>query len=77
MRCNMKKFKYLLLCLMILASIGMPVTGCSCSNPVDDAADTIEGMASQEDKAQDAKDAFNADADAKGAEADAIFEMVE
>ena len=55
----------------------MPVTGCSCSNPAEDAADTIEGMASQEDKAQDAKDAFNADADAKGAEADAIFEMVE
>ena len=73
----MKKFKYLLLCLMILASIGMPVTGCSCSNPAEDAADTIEGMASQEEKAQDAKDAFNADADAKRAEADAIFEMVE
>ena len=52
MRCNMKKFKYLLLCLMILASIGMPVTGCSCSNPAEDAADTIEGMASQEEKAQ-------------------------
>ena len=34
-------------------------------------------MASQEEKAQDALDAFNADADEKGAEADAIFEMVE
>lgn len=73
----MKKFKYMFLSLLICASVLMPVTGCSCSNPAEDAADTIEGMASQEEKAQDAKDAFNADADAKGAEADAIFEMVE
>ena len=65
------------LSLLICASVLMPVTGCSCSNPAEDAADTIEGMASQEEKSQDAKDAFNADADAKGAEADAIFEMVE
>ena len=72
-----KNFKYFLISLLVCASLIMPVTGCSCSNPAEDAADTIEGMASQEEKAQDALDAFNADADAKGAEADAIFEMVE
>ncbi|SDJ04991.1 hypothetical protein SAMN04487760_10244 [Lachnospiraceae bacterium G41] len=72
-----KNFKYFLISLLVSASFIMPVTGCSCSNPAEDAADTIEGMASQEEKAQDALDAFNADADAKGAEADAIFEMVE
>ena len=72
-----KNFKYFLLSLLVCASVIMPVTGCSCSNPAQDAADTVEGMASQEEKAQDALDAFNADADAKGAEADAIFEMVE
>ena len=72
-----KNFKYFLISLLVCASFIMPVTGCSCSNPAQDAADTVEGMASQEDKAQDALDAFNADADSKGAEADAIFEMVE
>ena len=72
-----KNFKYFLLSLLVCASVIMPVTGCSCSNPAQDAADTVEGMASQEEKAQDALDAFNADADEKGAEADAIFEMVE
>ncbi|MBR6383563.1 MAG: hypothetical protein IKS56_06215 [Lachnospiraceae bacterium] len=72
-----KNFKYFLLSLLVCASVIMPVTGCSCSNPAEEATDTIEGMASQEEKAQDALDAFNADADEKGAEADAIFEMVE
>ena len=72
-----KNFKYFLLSLLVCASVIMPVTGCSCSNPAQDAADTVEGMASQEEKAQDALDAFKADADEKGAEADAIFEMVE
>ncbi len=70
-------FKYIIICFAVAVSCFFPITGCSCNNPAEDAADTIEGMASQEEKAQDAKDAFNADADAKGAEADAIFEMVE
>ena len=52
----------------------MPVTGCSCSNPAEDAANTVEGMASQEDKAQDALDAFHSDADAKDAEYQEILD---
>ena len=72
-----KNFKYLVLCLFVCASFIMPVTGCSCSNPAEEAADTIEGMASQEDKAQDALDAFHENADDKEAEADAILDMVE
>ena len=54
-----------------------PINGCSCSNPAEEAADTIEGMASQEDKAQDALDEFHQNADDKEAEADAILDMVE
>ena len=63
-----KNFKYFLLSLLVCASFIMPVTGCSCSNPAEDAANTVEGMASQEDKAQDALDAFHSDADAKDAD---------
>ena len=72
-----KNFKYFLLSLLVCASVFMPVTGCSCSNPAKDAADTVEGMASQEEKAQDALDEFHQNADDKESEADAIFEMVE
>ena len=72
-----KSFKYLILSLLVCASFIAPVTGCSCSNPAEEAADTIEGMASQEEKAQDALDEFHQNADDKEAEADAIFDMVE
>ena len=72
-----KNFKYIIMSLLVCASFVMPMTGCSCSNPAADAADTIEGMASQEDKAQDALDEFHQNADDKEAEADAILDMVE
>ncbi|MBP5494298.1 MAG: hypothetical protein J6X97_04315 [Lachnospiraceae bacterium] len=72
-----KNFRYFILSLLVCASVLMPVTGCSCSNPAQDAADTIEGMASQEEKAQDALDEFHQNADEKEAEADAILDMVE
>ena len=69
-----KNFKYFLLSLLVCASFILPVTGCSCSNPAKEATDTIEGMASQEDKAQDALDAFHSDADAKAAEYQEILD---
>ena len=72
-----KNFKYFLLSLLVCASFTMPVTGCSCSNPAKEATDTIEGMASQEDKAQDALDEFHQNADDKEAEADEILDMIE
>lgn len=72
-----KNFKYLVLCILVSTSCMFPINGCSCSNPAEEAADTIEGMASQEDKAQDALDEFHQNADDKEAEADAILDMVE
>ena len=67
-------FKYIIICFAVAVSCFFPITGCSCNNPAEDAANTVEGMASQEDKAQDALDAFHSDADAKDAEYQEILD---
>ena len=72
----MKRLKYFVITLLVATSFIAPLTACG-EDPVDQACDTIEGMASQEDKAQEALDDFHADADAKDAEAQEILDMVE
>lgn len=71
----MKRIKYYLFSLLACLTFLMPLT--ACGNPVDDAADTVEGMAEQKDNAKDALDDFNQNADDKESEADAILDMVE
>ena len=73
----MKRLKFFVISLLACLTLFMPVTGCSCSNPAEEAADTIEGMASQEDKAQDAVDAFKTDANEKDAEYQEILDIDE
>ncbi len=53
----------------------LPLT--ACGNPVDDAVDTVEGMASQEDKAKETLDDFKENADDKDAQAQEILDLVE
>ena len=71
----MKRLKYLVITLMASLTFIAPLV--ACGNPVDDAVDTVEGMASQEDKAQDALDEFHQDADEKDAEYQEILDMSE
>ena len=72
----MKRIKYYVLSVLACLTFLMPLTACG-SNPVDDAVDTVEGMAEQKDNAKDALDDFNQNADDKESEADAILDMVE
>lgn len=71
----MKKIFRLLGTVLSLAA----VTTClyACNNPSDEAAEAVLDMAEQEDKAQEALDAFKADGNAKDAEFEQILEGVE
>ena len=71
----MKRIKYFVISILSCLEFLMPLT--ACGNPVEDATTTVEGMASQEDKAQDALDAFHQDADEKDAEYQEILDMDE
>ncbi len=71
----MKRIKYFLFSLLACLTFLMPLT--ACGNPVDDAADTVEGMAEQKDKTNEALDDFHQNADEKDAEAQEILDMVE
>ena len=72
----MKKIKFLLGSICTALVFLAPMVACG-DDPVDKACDTVEGMASQEDKAQEALDDFHQDADDKDAEYQEILDMAE
>lgn len=72
----MKRIRLLLAAICTAMVVFAPMAACE-SDPVDDACDTVEGMASQEDKAQEALDDFHQDADDKDAEYQEILDMAE
>jgi hypothetical protein len=72
----MKKIKFLIGSICTALVFLAPMVGCG-DDPVDKACDTVEGMASQEDKAQEALDDFHQDADDKDAEYQEILDMAE
>lgn len=71
----MKNIKYFVFSFMACLMFLLPLT--ACGNPVDDAVDTVEGMASQEDKAKETLDDFKENADDKDAQAQEILDLVE
>ena len=72
----MKKIKFLIGSICTALVVLAPMVACG-DDPVDKACDTVEGMASQEDKAQEALDDFHQDADDKDAEYQEILDMAE
>lgn len=66
-------FKKSLVVVAIVSAACMFMVGC---NTPADAANTIEGMANQENNAQNALDAFHENADGKEEEADAILDSL-
>ncbi|MBP5275221.1 MAG: hypothetical protein J6Z07_00305 [Lachnospiraceae bacterium] len=72
----MKKIKFIIATICTALVVLAPMVACG-DDPVDKACDTVEGMASQEDKAQEALDDFHQDADDKDAEYQEILDMAE
>ena len=72
----MKKIKFIIATICTALVVLAPMVACG-DDPVDKACDTVEGMASQEDKAQEALDDFHQDADEKDAEYQEILDMAE
>ena len=72
----MKRIRLLLAAICTSLVVFAPMVACN-DDPVDKACDTVEGMASQEDKAQEALDDFHQDADDKDEEYQEILDMAE
>ena len=71
----MKRIKFIIVTIITAFTFLSPLA--ACGDPVDDAADTIEGMAETKEKTQDALDAFDADAESKDAEYQDNLDMAE
>lgn len=72
----MKNIKFIIATICTALVAFAPMVACE-SDPVDDACDTVEGMAEQKDNTKEALDEFNQDAEDKDAEFQDILDMTE